>query len=449
MEKTRGVRDPPFAASTIVGIYGHDTNKNSFDTNKVSPDTNKETWIEMPLTDVKVRTLKTKSKPYKVSDSEGLHVLVSHSGAKLWRWSYRSHGKQLTLSLGRYPMVSLLDARRARDDAKRLLFQGTDPSEQRRAARLQAITAAKNTFEEVANEWFRLNESRWVRSYSSRLRSRLDKDLLKALGKRPISSIEPSEILHEIRKIERRDAIEMAKRIMQMASAIFCYGVATARCRQDPTVSLKGALKPNKPPRRRQGIPERDLPDFLARLERYDGDKVTRIAMKLIILTFVRTAELRFARWSEFEGLEGQKPIWRIPASRMKMRRDHLVPLPPQAVRQLNELRKLNRQSEFLFPAPSRSGVMSENTLLFALYRMGYHGRATVHGFRSTASTILNENNFNRDWIEIQLAHCEKGVRGIYNAAEWMPGRRRMLCWWANFLDKSKRTEVLAEPVPK
>jgi integrase len=174
----------------------------------------------------------------------------------------------------------------------------------------------------------------------------------------------------------------------------------------------------------------------LAKLDTYDGDTVTQLAMKLVVLTFVRTAELRFARWSEIENLNGSEPLWRIPAERMKMRRAHLVPLAPQAVAILRALRKLIGKSEFLFPATTKTGVISENTLIYGLYRMGYHSRATVHGFRATASTVLNENHFNRDWIEMQLAHFDGGVRGVYNAAEWLPGRREMMNWWADYLDR-------------
>jgi integrase len=170
-------------------------------------------------------------------------------------------------------------------------------------------------------------------------------------------------------------------------------------------------------------------------LEGYDGDLVTKLGLKLLILTFVRTSELRFARWIEFEGLNSAEPLWRIPAERMKMRRDHLVPLAPQAVAVIDSLRNRTGNSEYLFPAQTKREVISENTLLFALYRMGYHSRATVHGFRSTASTVLNEAHFNRDWIEMQLAHFDGSVRGVYNAAEWLSARRKMMCWWADYID--------------
>lgn len=396
----------------------------------------------MPLTDAKLRALKPKPVAYKVSDAEGLHILVPATGSKLWRWAYRSGGKQKVLALGQYPDVSLLDARRARDDARRLLGQGNDPSQARKLERLKASTSARNTFQAVAEEWFALNESRWVKTYSSRLRSRLDDDLLPVLGHRPIAQIEPLEVLEAVRKIEKRDAIEMAKRVMQMASGVFRYGVATARCSRDPTVDLRGALKPAKAPKHRTSLPANDLPPFIQALEAYDGDLVTKLGMKLLVLTFVRTSELRFARWSEFEGLGGPEPIWRIPAARMKMRRDHLVPLAPQAVSVLEALRRRTGNSEYLFPAPTKREVISENTLLFALYRMGYHSRATVHGFRTTASTILNEAQFNRDWIEMQLAHFDGSVRGIYNAAEWLPSRRKMMCWWADYIDGKRRSRL-------
>lgn len=281
----------------------------------------------MPLTDLKLRSLKAKTAAYKVSDAEGLHVLVSSNGSKLWRLSYRFFGKQKTLALGQYPDVSLQKARQKRDAAKELLQNGKDPSAVRKSERRKQALAAGSTFEVVANEWFELNRSGWVESYSSRLRSRLEEDLLPFLGKRPIADIEPIDVLDVIRKIEQRGAIEMAKRIMQMASAIFSYSVATARCRRNPTLDIKGALAPAKPAKHRAAMPASELPAFLAKLDTYDGDTVTQLAMRLVVLTFVRTAELRFARWSEVECLDGPEPLWRIPAERMKMRRAHLVPL--------------------------------------------------------------------------------------------------------------------------
>jgi integrase len=395
-------------------------------------------YQQMPLTDAKLRTLKAGDKPQKIADGGGLHVLVTPGGARLWRLAYRFGGKQKLLALGKYPEVSLADARLARELARKQLEDGADPSETRKAEKRRARIAAAHTFAAVADEWFESQKPRWVATYSDRLRRRLDADLIARIGKRPIAEIEPIEVLDVVRAIERRDAVEMGRRVMQMASAIFRYGVATSRCKRDPTADLRGALKAREPAKRRSALPGKALPTFLRKLDAYDGDASTRLALRLALLTFVRTAELRFARWSEFEDLDGPEPLWRIPAERMKMRRPHLVPLAPSAVEALLQLKGLSGRSEFILPADTRTGVISENTMLYALYRLGYHGRATVHGFRSTASTILNEHHFNRDWIELQLAHADGGVRAVYNAAEWLPGRRKMMSWWADYLVEAR-----------
>lgn len=399
----------------------------------------------MALTDAKLRALRPGPTPRKFADGEGLHILVSPSGARLWRLAYRFAGKQKLLALGAYPDMSLRAARRAKDDAKALLEEGLDPGHERKMARIKERIAAGHTFESVANEWFELQCPGWVETYSSRLRSRLDGDLLPLLGKRPIASIEPVELLETVRQVEARDAPEMARRVLQMASAIFRFGVATGRCPRDPASDLRGALRAQGEVKRRSALRPGELPEFLQRLAAYDGDALTRLALELVLHTFVRTSEVRFARWSEFEDLAGDKPLWRIPASRMKMRRDHLVPLSPQVVAILGQLRPLAGKSEYVAPAPTRSKVISENTMLYALYRMGYHGRATVHGFRSTASTILNEHQFNRDWIEMQLAHFDGDVRSIYNAAEWLPGRREMMVWWSNYIERQAAQRLAAE----
>lgn len=331
--------------------------------------------------------------------------------------------------------MSLRDARKAREAARELLSQGLDPAHERKLAKVKAKIAAGHTFQSVADEWFEARRAAWVERYADRLRARLDADLIPLLGRRPIAEIEPIELLEAVRKIEARDAPEMARRVLQMASGIFRFGVATGRCPRDPAADLRGALRSAGAPRRRAALRPGELPEFMRRLAAYDGAGQTKLALELLVHTFVRTSEIRFARWAEFEDLEGERPLWRVPAERMKMRRDHLVPLSPQVVRILNDVRELRTGSGLLFAAPTRSKAISENTMLYALYRMGYHGRATVHGFRSTASTLLNEREFNRDWIEMQLAHCEGGVRSVYNAAEWLSGRRDMMCWWSAHLE--------------
>jgi integrase len=365
----------------------------------------------MPINRRSERPFKKQTPPY--SGGEGFYIFVPTSG-----------GAAPASGAGSLPDP----------DAIRRAQAAIAPFIERGSAR-KKLSAPQETFEAVANEWFEINQDRWVETYRCRLRSRLDDDLLSNLGSSFIDEIEPLTVLSTVREIEQRGAVESAKRILNMASSIFRYGVATGRCLGDPTADIKGALRPPLPPKRRMALPAKEIPTFMQALSAYEGEQITKLGLRLLVLTFVRTGELRFAKWCEFENLEGAEPIWRIPAERMKLRRPHLVPLSLQAVSALSELRKLSGKTPVLFPAPTKLGVISENTLLFALYRMGYHNRATVHGFRATASTVLNEAQFNRDWIEIQLAHCDGSIRGAYNFAEWLPGRRSMMGWWADFID--------------
>ena len=395
----------------------------------------------MPLTDTAVRNFKPQANPYKISDGGGLYLLVQANGAKLWRLAYRYNGKQKTLALGAYPAVTLQKARKGRDDARKLLADGLDPSVQKRQEKVAARLGGEATFKALALEY--LNNQRHALSpyYADQLQRRLERDVFPSLGRRPIADIDALELLEVLRKVEKRGALEQAKRIKQTCGQIFRYAVITRRAKHDPTSGLRGALKPNGRQQHHRTMPRDDLPGFLLALDSYDGDPRTAIALRLIVLTFVRTGELRAARWEEFEGLEDQEPLWRIPAERMKARFEHLVPLSPQTVAALKDLTALPGfdANGFLFPSPSREGCMSNNTMLYALYRMGWHGRATVHGFRGVASTILNEMGFNPDWIERQLAHDERDeVRGAYNSAQYLSGRRTMLERWAKWLDQLK-----------
>jgi integrase len=346
---------------------------------------------------------------------------------------YRFDGRQKLLAFGKYPDVSLADARDKLREARKLLGQELDPGVARKIKKTERRQTNANTFELVANEWFEINKMKWVASYSVRLRARLDEDLIPSLGPRPISLIRSPEMLDAIRKIEARDAPEMARRILQMARLIFHYGIATGRCQIDPTFGISKALRPPKAVKSRAALKADQIPAFLANLRSSALDHVTKTALEFTLHTFVRTSEVRFAEWTEFERLDGPAPLWRIPASRMKMRKEHLVPLAPRAVSLIKAL-ELSAKSPRLVFAISPSKAMSENTMLFGLYRLGFHGRATVHGFRSTASTVLNEKGFNRDWIEKQLAHEDGSVRSVYNAAEWLDGRREMMNWWASYL---------------
>lgn len=387
------------------------------------------------LSDTKLRALKPRAKPYKVSDAEGLFVLVTPNGSRLWRCAYRFDGKQKLLTFGKYPDVSLADARDKLRNAKKLLANDEDPARAKRSAKAETRKTLATTFELVANEWFETNKSKWVAVYGDRLRTRLDSDLIPSLGSLPISLITPAQVLAAIRKVEERDAPETARRILQMARLIFLYSVATSRSQIDPTIGLSRALRPPNPVKSRIAIKAEDLKEFFKSLRSSALEHVTATALEFTLLTFVRTAEVRFAEWREFENLDGPAPLWRIPARRMKMRRDHLVPLSPRAVELVKSLQSSPKSPRLVF-ALAADKAISENTMLFGLYRLGFHGRGTVHGFRSTASTILNENGFNRDWIEKQLAHESGSVRSIYNAAEWLDDRRTMMNWWASYLER-------------
>lgn len=394
------------------------------------------------ITDTAARNAKPKDKPYKLPDANGLYLQVTPSGSKLWRMKYRFLGKEKLLAFGQYPAVSLVDARKRRDEAKKALSEGIDPSELKKEVKRRYDLENRHTFENVAREWFEKKEGSVVSTYSARIWTRVEADLLPHLGKLPIESIEPPEVLSTIRKIEERGALEMGKRVLNYASQIYRFAIASGYVKRDPTLDIRGALTPNKVIKRRSALKYTEMGEFMQKLAAYDGDDLTRLSLTLLTHTFVRTSEVRFAVWDEFEDLEGKSPIWRIPAERMKMREQHIVPLTTQVVGVVGQVRDLGLKSDYLFPSATRSKVISENTMLYAMYRMGYRSRATVHGLRSTASTWLNEQNFNRDWIERQLAHVEgNSVRAAYNAAEYLPQRRTMMETWSQFLEEKQHSK--------
>jgi integrase len=313
------------------------------------------------------------------------------------------------------------------------LTKGLDPSQVRKEQKLAALSAAERTFGALALEWCRSQKKAWTAGHASRVAARLKTDIFPHLGSRPIAEIESPEVLAVLRKVENRGALDTAKRLRQTVGQIFRYAIATGRAKRDPSADLKGALMAAGRQQRHRAMPRDELPKFLRALDEYSGDPQTRLALRLVVLTFVRTKELRAAVWDEinFDAAE-----WRIPAARMKMRDPHIVPLSRQAIKVLQELRALAGQSPFVFPSPGAQGFMSNNTMLYALYRMGYHKRATVHGFRALASTTLNEMGFEPDWIERQLAHDERNkVRAAYNHATYLPERRAMMQHWADYLD--------------
>jgi integrase len=386
-----------------------------------------------PLFDKTVQNLKPAKRPYKRSDGGGLYVLVTPDGSRYWRMAYRFNGKQRTLALGVYPTISLAEAREARDAAKKLLVSGVDPLQAKREQKRQAKLSAENTFEAIAREWHEKQKDGWTPKYAASVLKRFEADIFPEIGSRPIALVEAPELLDALRKVETRDALDVAKRLRETAGQVFRYAIQTGRAMWDPSADLKGALRAAGRQQHHKAMPREELPHFLRALACYDGSEQTKFALRLVLLTFVRTTELRAAKWAEFNFDAAE---WRLPAERMKMRDAHIVPLSRQAIEVLTELRGKAGNSEFVFPSPGAEGCMSNNTMLFAMYRMGYHGRATVHGFRAVASTILNEMGFNPDWIERQLAHSERNkVRSAYNHAQYLAERCRMMQHWANYLD--------------
>ena len=400
----------------------------------------------MPLADASIRKVKSRPKPCKLSDSGGMYLLVMPDGGRYWRMDYRFAGKRRTLALGVYPIISLSEARSRRDKARELLAKEIDPNAAKKERRRAARIASNNTFEAIARDWISNQRHRLAHRYSALILARLEGDVFPEIGSRPITEIDAPELLQMLRKVEGRGVIETARRLRQLCGPVFRYAIATGRAKYDPSVDLRGALKLPGRSRGHKAMPLDEVPQLLVSLSAYDGDERTRLALRLAILTFVRTTELRAARWSEFEGLEGSEPLWRIPSERMKMNLEHIVPLAAQAVAVLRTLKALpgSSTSPFLFPSPAREGYMSNNTMLYALYRMGYHGRATVHGFRAMASTALNEMGFRPDVIERQLAHQEQNaVRAAYNRAEYLSERRVMMQHWADYLDSLARNNLI------
>lgn len=397
----------------------------------------------MPLTDAKIRNTKSEAKPVKLVDGGGLYLEVRPSGAKLWRYRYRIAGKENVFAVGEYfndkrgGHVSLDEARTERDKARALVKQGIHPAHHRQAERLATHAENANTFEAVAREWIAKKKSGWTAYYLRQVERFMEADVFPKIGKLPIRSVTAAHLLEIVKLIEGRGAETVAVLVRQWASAIFRYAVATLRADSDPAAALKGAIhrpkvEHHKPMTRDQ------IGDFVKALDGYAGYRTTVIALRLMLLTFVRTVELRGAEWSEFDL---DRAEWRIPAERMKMREPHTVPLSWQAVELLRELHTYTGGRAFLFPNyRNPKACMTATTLNRALERMGFNGKDSIgfsaHGFRATASTILNETGFRPDVIERQLAHAERDkTRASYNQAEYLPERRAMMQQWADMVD--------------
>lgn len=370
----------------------------------------------------------------KLHDGGGLYLWVYADGRKYWRLRYWMAGVEKSLSLGVYPEVVLKEARARRDENRKLMDGDLDPSAERKARKLRRRVAAENSFEAVAREWYVKQLHTWVDGHADDVKRRLESNAFPFIGARPIAQVEAPELLAMVRRIETRGAYDLAHRVMQVCGQVFRYGIATGRCTRDIAADLRGALTPHVKKHQAAVRPE-ELPELMRAISGYEqfGDRQTRLALQLLALTFVRTNELIGAEWTEFDFDAG---LWIVPAGRMKMKTEHVVPLSSQAVAALEQLKEIAGNSQFVFPGRNRDKPISNNTMLFALYRLGYKGKMTGHGFRAVASTILNESGFRPDVVERQLAHCEQDeVRGAYNRAEYLHERKQMMDWWGDYLE--------------
>ena len=418
----------------------------------------------MPLTDTAIRNAKAQEKPYKLFDGGGLFLLVTPSKGqgvtpngegvtpkvgrkvtptppgKWWRLKYRFEGKERLLSLGTYPEVSLLEAREKREEAKKLLRNGVDPALERQA--VKAAESGAGSFETVALEWLAKMGKTWVPRHTETITRRLESFILPRLGPRPINEITAPDLLKVLHMLEARGTVETAHRVKQICGQVFRYAIATGRADRDPSADLRGALAPAKSKHMASITDPKGVAGLLRAIDEYHGSIITACALKLAPLVFVRPGELRHAEWSEI-ALDAAE--WRIPAAKMKMKSPHIVPLSRQAVAILQEIEPLTGSGRYVFPG-LRTGdrPMSNNTVNAALRRLGFtKEEMTGHGFRAMASTLLNEQGWNRDAIERQLAHAERNkVRAAYNFAEMLPERRKMMQAWADYLDRLKEGEV-------
>lgn len=406
----------------------------------------------MALTDTTCKNAKPKEKQYKLADGNGLYLLVTPTGGKYWRMKYRVDGKEKLLSFGVYPEVTLLDAREKRRDARKLLHSDTDPAQVKREEKRLSILNNQNNFEAVAREWHENKKDSWTEPYGINVLRRLEMDIFPILGKRPIANIEPMDMLDAIREIEKRGALDVSKRIAQVCGQIFRFGIATGRVKRNPVPDIKDAFKPTIKGHF-AAIDSDGIPNFMRALDRNDARlfPITRIAIRLMLLTFVRTSNLINARWEDFDLDKG---IWIIPAAHMKQRmvaklnpkNSHTVPLCTQAIALLNELRGYS-PGDLLFPGRTdHNKPMSNNTILAALKRMGYEGEMTGHGFRALAMSTLKEKlGYRHEVVDRQLAHAHKSaVDAAYDRAKFLDERKTMMQAWADYLDAAASGKVIA-----
>ncbi|WP_192458773.1 tyrosine-type recombinase/integrase [Musicola keenii] len=394
----------------------------------------------MPLNARQIETAKPQDKEYKLTDGAGLYLLIKPNGAKYWRLKYRVAGKEKKLSIGVYPDISLAEARLKREEARKIVASGGDPSEQKQVERQAKKINIDNTFKAIALEWHEYKRPNWSKGYAEDLMEAFENDIFPDIGKRPVAEVKPLEMLTTLRKLEKRGVLDKLRKIRQACNQVFRYAIVTGRAENNPASELASALPPPKATHYPHLLPD-ELPDFLRALSTYSGSKVTQLATRILMLTGVRTIELRQAEWKEFDF---EKGLWEVPKERMKMRRPHLVPLSNHVIDALQQLYAVTGRYNLVFPGRNDiTKPMSEASINQVLKRIGYHGKATGHGFRHTMSTILHEQGYNTAWIELQLAHVDKNtIRGTYNHAQYLEQRRGMLQWYGDFVDGLEHGDV-------
>jgi len=381
----------------------------------------------LKLTETQIKAAKPKAKAYKLYDGEGLILLVRPSGTKVWQYPYKLHNKHNIYTIGQFPDVGSSMARQIRDEARALIINGIAPIESKASHKLPA--GAQNSFGTIGGEW--LEKQIWVPKHKSNIKRQLTNDIFNYIGDRPVRSITRQDILGVLKRIEDREAYNVAKRTAQHCVQIFDYALLKGQCDSNPATGLSKVIK-NVPVENRPYLKEDQITPFLQKLEQYEGTDITKLAMKFLMLTFVRPGELRGALWKE---INFEKSEWRIPSERMKMKKPHIVPLTKYSLAILAETKKISGTCELVFPGKDATKPLSDATLSRCLERLGFKGIATAHGMRAMASTILNESNFMPDWIEKQLAHMPKDkIRAAYNHALHLADRVQMLEWWGEYL---------------
>ena len=402
----------------------------------------------MKLTVIEIKAAKPRVKAYKLFDGAGMYLEVFPNGTKSWRMKYRVGGKEKRVVFGVYPSVTLAEARIKRDEAKRILAAGGDPGQVKQAEKHSKVMLVSNSFERLALEWHEHKRPNWSDGYATDILEYLKKDIFPFIGARAVTDIKPAEMLAVLRKMEQRGVLDKLKKTRQACRQIFTYAVITGRAENNPVVDLASALQAPKQKHFPHLLADQ-IPDFLQALNEYSGSLVTRNATSLIMLTGLRTIELRASEWID---IDFEKGIWNIPAERMKMRRPHIVPITSQVKRLLEEVQQLTGRGKYIFPGRNDAGKpMSEASINQVIKRIGYDGKATGHGFRHTMSTILHEQGYNTAWIETQLAHVDKNsIRGTYNHAQYLDGRREMLQWYADYMQSLENSgSVVHSPFGK